>query len=356
MSSFAGSGRAWLFILVLFGAAAAGCGGGSNTKDATTDASDVGVDLGGDVNRPDLGTDTGGSDSGDAGTDTPTDVPKDVAGDVAIDVPTDVPTDVAGDVANDIVADRAPDGTDGPMDAPSEEVPAPPVTLTVDALQHTIVLDRCTGFTPATLVDVAAGAHTIALTASTLSKGSVSAGNDQLTSYDDYVIVNVPLPAADQSSRRFFMLNGINGLANFTLPALGTLRVMFIDGDAQFNAGQGTVRLDGTGASATVDATANVLPWNAGCLAIAQSINVSDRPHRATLTESTLSTGGGSKDDLVLLRLPSERPMDPMRFVILNGVGATVDFTPYMATSLRGWFIAASAGATGRATVTITDL
>ena len=92
------------------------------------------------------------------------------------------------------------------MDAPTEEVPEPPVMLTVDALQHTIVLDRCTGFTPATLVDVAAGTHTIALTASTLSKGSVSVNDVNVDSFDDYVIVNVPLPAADQSSRRFFMV------------------------------------------------------------------------------------------------------------------------------------------------------
>jgi hypothetical protein len=342
--------------MVLFGAAAAGCGGGANNKDATNDASDGSVDLGADGNQPEIGTDTGtdgGLDSADAGPDATTDAPKDVVG----DVPTDVPTDMAGDVPTDVQPDMAPDATDGPIiDAPTEEVPAPPVMLTVDALQNTIVLDRCTGFTPATLVDVAAGAHTIALTASTLSKGSVSAADDTpLMSYDDYVIVNVPLPAADQSSRRFFMLNGVNAMANFTLPALGTLRLMFIDGDAQFNAGQGTVRIDGTGATATVDATANVLPWNAGCLAIAANVTVSDRPHRATLTASTLSTGNGSKDDLVLLRLPSERPMDPTRFVILNGVGATVDFTPYLATNLRGWFIAASPGATGQATIVITD-
>ena len=42
------------------------------------------------------------------------------------------------------------------------------------------------------------------------------------------------------------------------------------------------------------------LPWS-------RSAN---RPHRATLADSTLSAGGGSRDDFVLLRLPSERPMD----------------------------------------------
>jgi len=202
-----------------------------------------------------------------------------------------------------------------------------PEALSVDTTTVTRLLTQVSAST--TLVDVAAGTHTIALTASTLSKGSVSVNDTNVDSFDDYVIVNVPLPAADQSSRRFFMLNGVNAMKDFMLPALGTLRVMFIDGDAQFNSGQGTVRLDGTGATATVDATANVLPWNAGCLAINASVSVSDRPHRATLTESTLSTGSGSKDDLVLLRLPSERPMDPMRFVMLNGVGSSVDFCSF---------------------------
>jgi hypothetical protein len=58
----------------------------------------------------------------------------------------------------------------------------------------------------------------------------------------------------------------------------------------------------------------------------------------------------------VLLRLPSERPMDPFRYVILNGVGTTLDFTPYLSGSLRAWFVTQSAGATGKATVVITDL
>jgi len=350
MRSSAGSRWACFLLLVLFGAAAAGCGGdGGGTGTAGsggTGGSGTGTAGSGNTGTGGSGgTGTGGS--GGTGTGG--------SGGTSTDGGTDS-GDAAMDTANDVATDATPDATDGPMDAPTEEVPAPPVMLTVDALQHTIVLDRCTGFTPATLVDVAAGTHTIALTASTLSKGSVSVNDTNVDSFDDYVIVNVPLPAADQSSRRFFMLNGVNAMKDFMLPALGTLRVMFIDGDAQFNSGQGTVRLDGTGATATVDATANVLPWNAGCLAINASVSVSDRPHRATLTESTLSTGSGSKDDLVLLRLPSERPMDPMRFVMLNGVGSSVDFTPYMATSVRGWFIAGSPGATGRATVVITDL
>ena len=85
-----------------------------------------------------------------------------------------------------------------------------PVMLTVDAVNNSIVLDRCTGLMPATFGDVAAGAHTLALTASTLSKGSVSGTNEnQLPSFDDYVIVHLPLAAGDDASRRFFMLNGV---------------------------------------------------------------------------------------------------------------------------------------------------
>jgi hypothetical protein len=196
----------------------------------------------------------------------------------------------------------------------------------------------------------------VKLTASTLSKGKVSAGNDELPSFDDFVIVNVPIAAGDPASRRFFMLNGVGTMANFTLSAVGTVKLLFIDSDAAANTGQGTVTLDTTGATAIVDATTNVLPWNTGCFATPVSMTVTNVPHRLTLVDSTLSSGGGSNDDYVLLRLPSERPMDPYRYVILNGVGSTLDFTPYMSTSLRAWFISPSAGATGRATVTITDL
>ena len=48
--------------------------------------------------------------------------------------------------------------------------------------------------------------------------------------------------------------------------------------------------------------------------------------------------------------------MDPSRFVILNGVGASVDFTPYLGETLRAWFITPTPGASGRATVVVTDL
>ena len=143
-----------------------------------------------------------GADSGDAGND-------------AIDAP----NDGGGDATTDAPADTASDATDAPSvaDAPSEEgPPPPPPMLTVEAAQHAIVLDGCTGttLTPATLMDVTAGQHTIALTASTLSKGSVSDAKARARSrpFDDYVIVQLPLAAGDAASRRFFMLNGVGAM------------------------------------------------------------------------------------------------------------------------------------------------
>jgi hypothetical protein len=326
MSLSVGSRFSWPVILLLV--AVVGCGGGTEGQK-------------------------------DGGPDGDVDASPDVSGDAGSDLGSDVALDVAADIGSDMGVDTATDASDGSaiMDAPTEEAPPQVVMLTVDALQNSIVLDRCTALMPATLVDVAAGAHTIALTASTLSKGTVSGPNDEsIPSFDDFVIVNVPVAAGDPASRRFFTLNGIGATASFTLSAVGTLNVMFIDSDATGNGGQGTVRLDTTGATAVVDGVANVLPYSTGCFATAVSLNVSGRAHRATLTESTLSAGGGSKDDFVLLRLPTERPMDPFRYVILNGVGTTIDFTPYLSQTLRAWFITQSPGATGKATVVITDL
>ena len=74
-----------------------------------------------------------------------------------------------------------------------------------------------------------------------------------------------------------------------------------------------------------------------------------------TLVESTLSSGSGSKDDFVLLRLPNETATNPHRYVILNGIGASQDFTPYKGQTVRAWFIAATSGTTGRATLLISD-
>jgi hypothetical protein len=332
--------------VVLLVVVAAGCGGSNTAKDAGGDATDALSEAVGDTAMPDAG-----GEAGDAPV-TPDASPADSL-DAADASDT---TDAVGDAPDDGPRDAPPDAMDGPSE---EGPPPPPPMLTVDALLHSIVLDRCTGFTPAT-IDVPAGQHTIALTASTLSKGSVSDPNDNpIDSYDDYVIVNLPLSASEPASRRFFMLNGIGNMKSFmqsTVP--GTVKLMFIDSDATFNAGQATVKLDTTGPTATVDATANIIAWNMACSATPASLTVSDRPHRATLTESTLSAGGGggSADDFVLLRLPTERPMDPHRFVILNGVGATIDFTPYLGQSLRAWFITTAPGATGRATIVVTDL
>jgi hypothetical protein len=245
-------------------------------------------------------------------------------------------------------------GGDGDPGAPTDAGPVAPAMLTVDAVQNAIVLDRCTGLTPATFGDVGAGQHAIALGASTLSKGSVSSPDGSLRAFDDYVIVQLPLAAGEPASRRFFMLNGIGAMADFTLSAAGPVRLMFIDSDTANNSGQATVTLDG--ATATVDAIANVLAWNASCPSSPATLSVSERPYRATLVDSTLSTGGGSEDDFVLLRLPSERPMDPSRFVILNSVGASVEFTPYLAESVRAWFISSAPGATGRAIVEVKGL
>lgn len=363
MTQLAGSWFSWPAVLVL--AAAVGCGGGNAApKDAGADG---GMDARPDAVVGDVASEAGNDAASEAGTE----VAMDVGGDVVVDAGTEVAMDGGNDVASDaatdavvdtgtdVAIDATGDATDGPsiIDAPTEEGPPPIVMLTVDALQNSIVLDRCTGLTPATFVDVAAGAHTIALTASTLSKGSVSAPDDTpLPSFDDFVIINVPVPAGAPASRRFFTLNGVGATANFTLSAVSTLRMMFIDSDTAANSGQGTVTLDTTGPSATVEGATNVIAYNTGCGATPASISVSDRPHRATLTESTLSAGGGSKDDFVLLRLPSETPMDPVRYVIMNGVGANFDFTPYNSRTLRGWFISQSDGASGSATIVISDL
>jgi hypothetical protein len=254
-------------------------------------------------------------------------------------------------------AGGAPGGAGGAggAGAAGGDRPPQPIMLTVDAVRNAIVLDSCTGLMPAALTDVPAGEHTIALTTSTLSKGSASDANDDpVPSFDDYVIVHAP--AAEPASRRFFMLNGVGTAASFTLPAAGALQLMFIDSDTASNGGQGSLTIDAAGPSATVDAIANVLAWNSGCRSTPATATVGDRRYRATLVDSTLSAGAGSKDDLVLLRLPSEKAMDPSRYVILNGVGASVDFAPFLGETLRAWFITAAPGATGGASVMVTAL
>ncbi|HVV48693.1 MAG TPA: hypothetical protein VHO06_03460, partial [Polyangia bacterium] len=252
-------------------------------------------------------------------------------------------------------ADAAP--SDGAT-AHDAAVDAPPVSLIVDATMNFIAVNTC-GVTPQVFTAVPAGSHTLTLTASNLSKGGVSGGdpNNPTPSVDNYVIVNLPLPVGDpQSDMRFFMLNGVGAAATFNLTSAGNVQTMFIDSDAVSNAGTGTVSLAPDGEMVTVDATANVLAWQTGCLSTPAFTTVSGQRHRVTLTASTLSATAGSHDDYVLVRIPDETPMNDHRYVMLNGVGSSFDFTPNNSQTVRAWFISAAGGATGQATLTISDL
>jgi hypothetical protein len=251
-----------------------------------------------------------------------------------------------------IARDAAPDGPSGP------DAAIPPVTFVVDATLNFIALDAC-GVTPALFTDVPAGSYTIDLAASTLSKGGVSGTDPNMPtpSVDSYVIVNLPLPLGDpQSADRFFMLNGIGASAAFNLPIMGSVGMMFIDSDTASNSGQATVTLQPGDESATIDAVANVIPWQTICASTPVQQVVSGQPHRVTLVASTLSAEPGSQDDYVLLRIPDETPTNDHRFVMLNGVGASYDFTPFNSQTIRAWFIAASGGATGQATLSVSNL
>jgi hypothetical protein len=226
------------------------------------------------------------------------------------------------------------------------------VTFTVLAAQHRIVLDNC-AVTPALMADVAPGAHSIALTASTMSKGDL----DGVRTQDPYVIVNLPLPAGDpQQHMRYFMLNGVGASETFTLPAPGSVRVMFVDSDLGFNSGSGTVMLGPEGITGTVDAMANVLRWNEACAATPSSAVLSPRAHRVTLTAAALVGADGSEENYVLVRLPMEQLATDFRYVILNGVGDSADFVPYESDTIMAWSITQSLGASGSATLTVTDL
>jgi hypothetical protein len=188
-----------------------------------------------------------------------------------------------------------------------------------------------------------------------LSKGLVN-GTTTATQ-DPYVIVQLPLPVGDpQQHLRFFTLNGLNASQQFMLPAMGSVRLMFIDSDADYNTGMGTVTLNPGARTATVDALNNLIRWSQTCLATPAMATVTNRAHKVTLTASSFSTGTGSEDNYVLVRLPIEQPASDLRFVILNGVGDSVDFVPFDNNTIRAWFITQSTGATGSATLTITDL
>jgi hypothetical protein len=216
--------------------------------------------------------------------------------------------------------------------------------IAVDATKNAVRMDAC-GVTPAVIPDVAAGTYTIALTASTLSKGGVSGPTPPSPSFDNYVIVHAPLAAGDPNEdRRFFMLNGIGATASVTLPAMGTIDVMFVDSDLADNSGTATVTLSPGGASTTVDAVKNVLAYDTICHSTPAMLVVPDGKYRATLVDSTFSSGAGAHDDFVLLRIPSEQPHEDFRYVILNGVGTNHDFSPFNSETVLAWYIGASAG------------
>ena len=373
-------------VLLMF-AAAAGCGGHGTASlhDAATD----GITDTRSADGPSFDVRDGAIDTGSAGV--PSFDVRDGAGDTGS---TGAPIFDARDEATDTGSSDVPSvsASDGATDQGSADAPSPagatdasdfdgatdsamnddataadglpdvsptsdsgPAILSVIAGQNQLSLDTC-NVAPAVLADIPAGTYTIQLAASTLSKGSVS-GTPELPAVDSYVLVNLPLGANDpQQDRRFFMLNGVGATANVTLTTTGTIGLMFLDSDSGSNNGTATVTLTPGGYSTTVDAVTNVLRWQEGCQSTPATLVVTSGAHRATLATSTLSAGPGSHDDYVLLRLPSEKPTDDHRFVMLNGVGASYDFTPYNSQTVRAWFISAGSGTSGQATVEVSDL
>ncbi|MFZ5892883.1 MAG: hypothetical protein ACOY0T_17615 [Myxococcota bacterium] len=232
----------------------------------------------------------------------------------------------------------------------------PPTRFVVSAQQNLLAFQTCS--TPALISDVPAGTYTIELSESTLSKGYVSDDNNvESPSIDNYVIVSVPLPAGDPNEdMRVFMLHGVGHSVNITLPEQATISLLFIDSDTASNVGEAKVTLTPSGSSATVSAVSNVLAWRSACASTPVEISVANHKQRITLLESTFSTGTGAADPYVLLRLPSERPDDEWRYAVLNGIDSSVDFIPYFNGKLRAWLISPNAGATGEATLEISDI
>jgi hypothetical protein len=243
-------------------------------------------------------------------------------------------------------------------DAPAPDA-TPPVgdagatRLTVTVAANELALDSCQ-VTPAELLNVPAGTYQIQLVSSTLSKGDV-ATTPPVPSVDNYVLVHLPLPAGDpQQDHRFFLLNGIGARDSFDLPAVGTIQVMFIDSDQVGNSGSATVSLTPGAYTTTVDAVANVLRWQEGCGATPATTDVGAVAQTIALLSSTLSSGPGSEDDFVIVRLPSDVPQDDHRYVSLNGVGASYAFFPASSGTLRAWFISATRAGSGQAIVGLT--
>ena len=231
------------------------------------------------------------------------------------------------------------------------------LSLNLSAPASTLALDAC-GSTPAVIPDVPAGSYELELTASNLSKGTVSDENDQeFPSFDDYVIVNLPLPAGDPNEQqRFFMFHGVSDSARITLPASGSIKLYFIDSDAVNNSGQATVKLKPAGTQATVDATTNVIAWRTTCAgSTPAAISLSKAAQRVTLVSSTFSSATQAQDPFVLVRLNNEMQVNDHRFIILNGIGASYTFTPYANSTLRAWFISANGGGTGAAQLKIEE-
>jgi hypothetical protein len=226
------------------------------------------------------------------------------------------------------------------------------ITVAVNAATNAVTLSGC-GFSPAQLPNVPAGRYTIALTASALTKGGVAGPRPAPASADNYVIVYVPLPPGDPNeNHRFFMLNGVGANAAITLPSPATIQVMFVDSDTASNSGTGTVTLSPGGMTATVDAVANDLAYDTNCHSMPATQVVVGGTFNVKLLDSAFSSGGGAHDDFVLVRTPSEQPMDDHRYVILNGDGASQTFTPYNSQTVRLWYIGAGPG-TGIAHVSI---
>lgn len=231
--------------------------------------------------------------------------------------------------------------------------------LKVSAPASALALDAC-GAMPAALADVAAGTYDIELTASNLSKGSVSdTHGNQSPSFDDYVIVNLPLPAgAPNEEMRFFMLHGVGDKVNVTLPEPGPINVYFIDGDKDFNTGQATVSVQAGDEvkEITVDAAANAIAWKTGCLASAPAtVTTSSGPQRVTLVSSTYSSGDQLSDHFVLLRVNNEMQVNDHRFTMLNGIGSSYEYTPYEGDVLRAFLISSKGAGKGFAQLQVED-
>jgi hypothetical protein len=275
-----------------------------------------------------------------SGTDAPAAGDADAASDAQ---PVDARNDASADANDDRNGVSATDAGGG--DALTT------IAITVTATKNLLELATCK-VSPAVFDNVPAGTYTIALAASTLSKGNVAVLD--VPSVDNYVIVALPLAAGDpQQDHRFFMLHGIGANAQVTLSAQGTIQVMFVDADSLGNMGQATVTLNPGNYTTTVDAATNVLRWDEGCMSTPVTATVDTTPHRVTLADSTLSSGAGSHDDYVVVRIPDETPMNDHRWIILNGVGASFDFQAFNDTTLSAWFISAAGGVSGQATVDI---